>query len=115
VNASRAAFVAAVAKAFPDLELRIISAFNPGPSPTAATDLVRDITLAGGRAVWVTDGDVEEIKRQFMAQEVHFAVGDSNQNSALCAMPGFGGINLDIPAIDGQEPLPLAAFTLKQS
>jgi len=56
---------------------------------------------------------VEEIKRQFMTQEVHLAVGDSNQNSALCATPGFGGINLDIPAIDGQEPLPLAAFTLK--
>jgi len=30
-------------------------------------------------------------------------------------MPGFAGINLDIPAIDGQEPLPLAAFTLKHS
>ncbi|HEV7588559.1 MAG TPA: hypothetical protein VGO40_10625 [Longimicrobium sp.] len=115
VNGTRTAFVAAVAKAFPDLELRIISAFNPGPSPTAATDLVRDLTMAGGRAVWVTNGDVEEIKRQFMAGEVHFAVGDSNQNSALCTMPGFGGINLNIPAIDGQEPLPLAAFTLKPS
>ena len=113
VNGTRAAFVAAVAEALPDLELRIISAFNPGPSPTGATDLVRDLTLAGGRAVWVTNGDVEEIKRQFMAGEVHFAVGDSNQNSALCMMPGFGGINLNIPAIDGQEPLPLAAFTLK--
>jgi hypothetical protein len=113
VNGTRAAFVAAVAKAFPELELRIVSAFNPGPSPTAATDLVRDLTMAGGRAVWVTNGDVEEIKRQFMAGEVHFAVGDSNQNSALCMMPGFGGINLNIPAIDGQEPLPLAAFTLK--
>jgi len=115
VNADRKRFVAAVAKAFGDVELRVISASNPGPSPTGATDLVRDITLAGGRAVWLTDGDVEEIKRQFREQEVHFAVGDSNQNSVLCAEPGFGGINLNIPAIDGQEPLPLAAFTLKQS
>ena len=113
VNAGRQAFIDAVAKSFADVELRVISAFNPGPSPTAATDLVRDITLAGGKAAWVTDGDVEEIKRRFMEREVHFAVGDSNQNSALCLMPGFGGINLNIPAITGQEPLPLAAFTLK--
>jgi hypothetical protein len=115
VNAGRQAFIDAVAKAFPDLELRVISAFNPGPSPTAATDLVRDITLAGGKAVWVTHDSVEVIKRLFMAGEVHFAVGDSNQNSALCMVPGFGGINLNIPAIAGQEPLPLAAFTLKPS
>jgi hypothetical protein len=113
VNADRAAFVAAVAKGFADVELRVISASNPGPSPTAATELVRDLTLAGGRAVWLTHGDVEEIKRQFREQEVHFAVGDSNQNSVLCAEPGFGGINLNIPAIQGQPPLPLAAFTLK--
>jgi hypothetical protein len=56
---------------------------------------------------------VEEIKRRLVEREVHFAVGDSNQNSALCMVPGFGGINLNIPAITGQELLPLAAFTLK--
>jgi len=113
VNGDRKSFVAMVAKSFPDVELRVISASNPGPSPTAATDLVRDITLSGGQAVWLTNASVEEIKRLFMEQEVHFAVGDSNQNSALCATPGFTGINLNIPSIDGQEPLPLAAFTLK--
>jgi hypothetical protein len=113
VNGTRKDFVAAVAQGVPDLELRVISASNPGPSPTAATDLVRDLTLSGGQAVWLTHASVEEIKRLFMTQEVHLAVGDSNQNSALCATPGFSGINLNIPAIDGQEPLPLAAFTLK--
>jgi hypothetical protein len=115
VNGTRKAFIDALAKAVPDMELRVISASNPGPSPTGATDLVRDITLSGGKAVWLTHGSVEEIKRIFMDQEVHFAVGDSNQNSALCATADFAGINLNIPAIDGQEPLPLAAFTLKSS
>jgi len=113
VNHTRKEFIDAVVKAVPELELRVISASNPGPSPTGATDLVRDLTLAGGKAVSLTNGSVEEIKRIFMDQEVHFAVGDSNQNSALCATAGFAGINLNIPAIDGQEPLPLAAFTLK--
>jgi hypothetical protein len=110
---SRKALIDTLAKDFADIELRVISASNPGPSPTGATDLVRDINLSGGRAVWITLGDVEEIKRVFLEGEVHFAVGDSNQNSALCALLGFGGTNLDIPAIDGQTPLPLAAFTLK--
>jgi len=115
VNGDRKGFVAAVAKSFADVELRVISASNPGPSPTGATDLVRDLTLSGGQAVWLTNGSVEEIKQLFMDQAVHLAVGDSNQNSTLCATPGFAGINLNIPSIDGQEPLPLAAFTLKQS
>lgn len=112
VDGARQAFVAAVVQSIADVELRVISAANPGPSPTAATDLVRDINLSGGRAVWITRADVDEIKRQFRDREVHLAVGDSNQKSALCAQIGPPSLNLNIPAIDGQEPLPLAAFTL---
>lgn len=115
VGASRSELVAQLVAHFASVELRVISASNPGPSPTGATDFVRDINLAGGRAVWLTNADVEEIKRAFLEQEVHFAVGDSNQNSTLCALLGFPGTNLNIPAIDGQTPLPLAAFTLPSS
>ncbi|HET7461167.1 MAG TPA: hypothetical protein VFJ82_07955, partial [Longimicrobium sp.] len=104
VGGTRQAFVESVVKNFADVELRVISASNPGPSPTGATDLVRDINLAGGRAAWITLGDVDAIKDQFRAREVHLAVGDSNQNSALCAQVGFPSLNLDLPAIDGQDP-----------
>jgi hypothetical protein len=34
-------------------------------------------------------------------------LGDSNQNSLLCTTLGYSSFNLNIPAIDGQEPLPL--------
>jgi hypothetical protein len=76
---------------------------------------VSDISGGGGKAWCTFSEDTDWIKRMFMEQQVHFAIGDSNQNSTLCAMPGFQGLNLNIPAIDGQEPLPLAAFTLKSS
>jgi hypothetical protein len=115
VNGTRKEFIAAVVAAVPDLELRVVSASNPGPSPGAAVAFVSDISAGGGKAWCTFSEDMGLIKRIFMGQQVHFAIGDSNQNSVLCATPGFSGINLNIPAIDGQAALPLAAFTLKSS
>jgi hypothetical protein len=115
VNGTRADLVSLLTNNFADLELRVVSASNPGPSPGAAVAFVSDISAGGGKAWCTFSEDTALIKRIFMGQQVHFAIGDSNQNSTLCALSGFQGLNLNIPAVDGQEPLPLAAFTLKSS
>lgn len=113
VNHTRAELIDTLNNAWPTVEILVVAASNPGPSPGAAQAFVDDIVAGGGKASVTFSEDTEWIKRAFMEQQFHFAVGDSNQNSTLCATPGFGGVNLDIPAIDGQEPLPLAAFTAK--
>lgn len=113
VNGTRAELISLLIKNFADLELRVVSASNPGPSPDAAVAFVSEISAGGGKAWCTFSEDTAWIKRTFMGQQVHFAIGDSNQNSTLCAVPGFQGINLNIPAVDGQAPLPLAAFTAK--
>lgn len=115
VNGTRADLVSLLTNNFADMELRVVSASNPGPSPGAAVAFVSDISAGGGKAWCTFSEDTALIKRIFMGQQVHFAIGDSNQNSTLCATPGFSGINLNIPAVDGQAALPLAAFTLKSS
>jgi hypothetical protein len=114
VNGTRADLVSLLTNNFADMELRVVSASNPGPSPGAAVAFVSDISAGGGKAWCTFSEDTALIKRIFMGQQVHFAIGDSNQNSTLCALSGFQGLNLNIPAVDGQEPLPLAAFTPKQ-
>jgi hypothetical protein len=113
VNHTRKELIDTLNNAWPTVEILVVSASNPGPSPGAAQGFVDDIIAGGGKACVTYSEDTEWIKRTFMEQQVHFAVGDSNQNSTLCNTPGFGGTNLNIPAIDGQEPLPLAAFTAK--
>lgn len=113
VKHTRKELIETLNNAWPTVEILVVAASNPGPSPGAAQAFVDDIIAGGGKASVTFSEDTEWIKRAFMEQQFHFAVGDSNQNSTLCATPGFGGVNLDIPAIDGQEPLPLAAFTAK--
>jgi hypothetical protein len=113
VNGTRADLVSLLTNDFADLELRVVSASNPGPSPDAAVAFVSDISAGGGKAWCTFSEDTALVKRLFMGQQVHFAIGDSNQNSTLCAIPGFQGINLNIPAVDRQKALPLAAFTAK--
>lgn len=115
VNGTRQDVIDTLNNAWPTLEILVVSASNPGPSPTAAVSFVSDVLAGGGKAWCTFSEDTDWVKRTFMEQQVHFAIGDSNQNSTLCATPGFQGINLNIPAIDDQAPLPLAAFTAKPS
>jgi|GEM_PF-1161627 len=90
------------------LELRIFSVTNPGPSPKAATSLVYDVHARGGRAVWDT-GDVDDSFRVMLAATDHFAVGDSLASGAQTLLPGFDGLYLNIPA--NTELWPIAGFT----
>ena len=90
------------------LELRVFSVSNPGPSPASATALVYAIHRAGGRAVWDT-GDVADSDAVMLGATDHFAVGDSLASGAQSILPGFGGIYLNVPAND--ELWPIAGFT----
>ena len=91
-----------------DLELRIFSVFNPGPSPTSATKLVYAIDHAGGRAVWHT-GDIPDSDTVMFTGTDHFAVGDSLASGAQSMNPKFKGVYLNVPAND--ELWPIAGFT----
>jgi hypothetical protein len=91
-----------------DLELRIFSVFNPGPSPTSATNLVYAINHARGRAVWHT-GDIPDSNTVMYTGTDHFAVGDSLASGAQSKDPRFKGIYLNVPAND--ELWPIAGFT----
>ncbi|HYH99046.1 hypothetical protein [Hyalangium sp.] len=90
------------------LELRIFSVFNPGPSPTAAMKLVYAIHSQKGRAVWHT-GDVKDSDTVMLTATGHFAVGDSLASGAQSMLQGFDGVYLNIPAND--ELWPIAGFT----
>lgn len=91
-----------------DLELRIFSVFNPGPSPTSATKLVYAIDHTGGRAVWDT-GDIADSDTVMFTATDHFAVGDSLASGAQSLNPKFKGLYLNVPAND--ELWPIAGFT----
>lgn len=91
-----------------NLELRIFSVVNPGPSPKAAQDLVYSINHDGGRAVWDC-GDIPDSNTVMWQATDHFAVGDSLASGAQSRNEAFKGIYLNIPAND--ELWPIAGFT----
>jgi hypothetical protein len=91
-----------------NLELRIFSVVNPGPSPKAAQDLVYSINHNGGRAVWDC-GDIPDSNRVMWQAADHFAVGDSLASGAQTKNQAFEGTYLNIPAND--ELWPIAGFT----
>lgn len=91
-----------------NLELRIFSVVNPGPSPKAAQDLVYSINHDGGRAVWDC-GDIPDSERVMWQAADHFAVGDSLASGAQTKNEAFKGIYLNIPAND--DLWPIAGFT----
>jgi hypothetical protein len=91
-----------------NLELRIFSVVNPGPSPKAAQDLVYSINHNGGRTVWDC-GDIPNSNEVMWQATDHFAVGDSLASGAQTKNEAFKGIYLNIPAND--ELWPIAGFT----
>jgi ABC-type amino acid transport substrate-binding protein len=91
-----------------NLELRIFSVVNPGPSPKAAQDLVYAINHAGGRAVWDA-GDIPDSDTVMYQAADHFSVGDSLASGAQATSEAFKGIYLNLPAND--ELWPIAGFT----
>lgn len=94
-----------------NLELRIFSVVNPGPSPKAAQDLVYALNHAKGRAVWDA-GDVSDSNTVMYNATDHFTVGDSLASGYQAKQEGFGGIYLNIPA---QEELwPIAGFAIHE-
>lgn len=95
-----------------DLELRIFSVFNPGPSPTSAMKLVYNINSRKARAVWHT-GDIADSNTVMLEATGHFTVGDSLASGAQTLLPGFEGQYLNIPAND--ELWPIAGFTARRS
>lgn len=90
------------------LELRVFSVVNPGPSPGSAQRLTSALQGAGGRAVWVP-GDVARSDEVMLGATDHFTVGDSLASGAQSMLPGFDGLYLNIPAND--ELWPIAGFT----
>ena len=95
-----------------ELELRVFSVVNPGPSPAAAQDLTYALFVQGGRAVWVP-GDVASSSTVMYQATTHFAVGDSLASGAQTLSPDFHGIYLNIPAQN--ELWPIAGFTAGQA
>jgi hypothetical protein len=91
-----------------NLEFRIFSVVNPGPSPKAAQDLVYAINHGGGRSVWDC-GDIVDSNAVMWQATDHFAVGDSLASGAQTKNEAFKGIYLNIPATD--ELWPIAGFT----
>jgi hypothetical protein len=89
-------------------ELRIFSVVNPGPSPSAATDLVYAVNHAGGQSVW-HPGEVADSGTVMQGHTDHFTVGDSLASGAQTKSDTFRGLYLNIPATD--ELWPLAGFT----
>jgi len=91
-----------------NLELRIFTVVNPGPSPKAGQDLCYAINSKKGRSVWDC-GDVSDSDAVMYEAVDHFAVGDSLASGMQAGSPGFDGIYLDVPAND--ELWPIAGFT----
>jgi hypothetical protein len=126
VDASRDELVAAAAELSRarGVVLTVFSVVNPGPSPTAAKNLVADILAAGGMARWVS-GAVPESSSQLSERLCHFVVGDGIANGWQCrTLLHPTGTYLNIPAARRVTPfatadseltlLHLAAFTLAE-
>lgn len=124
VGATRDQFVEAAAALGRErgIVLSVFSVVNPGPSPTAAKNLVTDILAAGGMARWVS-GTVAESSAQLSERLSHFVVGDGIANGWQCrTLLHPTGTYLNIPAARTLTPfatadseltlLHLAAFTL---
>lgn len=90
-----------------NLEFRIFSVVNPGPSPKAAQDLVYALNRAKGRAVWDA-GDIPDSNTVMFNATDHFAVGDSLASGYQSIQEGFGGMYLNIPA--KEDLWPIAGF-----